>query len=122
MEYKTTHESIASQEDKPFTPEQANYLAYLYKAVLNEAITPKSETASQNNHMKFDKKFSDRCKGTLAKHFYETFGVAQKLTKNSTSVLISDALNKQKFDKKFAKAWITSNNKFLKEYRAAKAS
>jgi hypothetical protein len=122
MEYKTTHESIASQEDKPFTPEQANYLAILYKDILNEAITPKSETSAQNEYMRFKLKFSDRCVGTLARHFYESFGVAQKLTKNTTSKLISDAKYNQKFDKKFAKAWITSNNKFLKEYRAAKAS
>ena len=122
MEYKNTHESIASQEDRPFTPEQVNYLTYLYKAVLNEAITPKSETATQDEYMRFKMKMSDRCVGTLARHFYETFGVAQKLTKNTTSKLISDAKYKQKFDKKLAKAWITSNNKFLKEYRAAKAS
>ena len=48
MKYENTHESIAAQEDKPFTNAQSNYLASLYKA-FGIYITPKSEMASQND-------------------------------------------------------------------------
>ena len=121
MKYENTHESIAAQEDKPFTNAQSNYLASLYSELLESYITPKSEMASQNEHMKYYFKFGDGTEGTLAKHFFETFGVNQKLTKNSVSLLISNAKYNKKFDKKLAKAWIVSNNKFLKAYRAEQA-
>ena len=120
MKYENTHESIAAQEDKPFTNAQSNYLASLYSELLESYITPKSEMASQNDHMKYHFRYGDGTKGSLSKLFFETFGVAQKLTKNSVSKLISNAINK-KFDKKLAKAWVVSNNKFLKAYRADKA-
>ena len=51
--YENTHESIAAQEDKPFTNAQSNYLASLYSELLESYITPKSEMASQNDLKSF---------------------------------------------------------------------
>ena len=121
MKYKNTHESIKAQKDKPCSGAQASYLADLYRELLESAITPKSLTAKHSSEwFRYNKFMGDNCKGTLANHFFETYSVEKKLTKNKVSELIHNAKENNKFDKTLAKSWIASNNKFLKEYHKTK--